>query len=725
MLMAALPAACLDTWVSNLGFHDLTTKGQLASADVNFVCGLGLKFIPTPFISPATMAREVKSSMDDLGRSIYLCDYFAKQAPELAWRLREEAAGRFAGLDEDVEGEIRFRVPNPDWFPDPSEYQPSGGVAETVDAMTAAAMDLAAKAVPPKLNMEKKHFELLARLKSTPGVVFSVADKNLGLVAMDVEDYRAACMGWLTTTHELDVRPAEEVLAHTLEAYGDVVEPFLEGYGIPKWAAKWLRVSTVRQPGSKTKAPYKIPAFRVLPKLPGFRPCTGNHCSVTQPAAKLVAYWLQPYVRGTASFCKDSDSVCRMLLELVIPRGALLFTCDVVKLYPRIRHGHFLEVLGALFAEMGFAYAELVLELLAFILAYNFCEFEGKVYRQTVGFATGVACGAEAANLYLWAMERHQLRRYSANLALFMRYIDDGCGVWYGERGALVVFLNELYAGSGLDITLAISATMVVFLDMVLFKDDDHADTGRLEVRVFQKVRNAYLYLPYRSGHAVKVAVSFIGGELARYVKRCSKKRHFVQVKMLFWARLLSRGYPASLLRKSFARVSFSRRQELLKEKRPDPDAPRIIPFCLPFSRQLFDTGVHTAVRAKFDDLLVHNHFRRTKFITAWRAAPRLAAKLVTFRMLEQAPPSSATPATPLEGAGAVGDMVGDAVGVAPADSPLSRSSQFSVAGINASSPGPIEAGGGLCDESRQPQYVNAHIVPDEGPMRAETGSTM
>ena len=60
---------------------------------------------------------------------------------------------------------------------------------------------------------------------------------------------------------------------------------------------------------------------------------------------------------------------------------------------------------------------------------------------------------------------------------------------------------------------------MVMKLILFIFKGDNFQDDGKLDVTVFQKDINKYMYIPATSGHQKHTINNFILGELTRYVR--------------------------------------------------------------------------------------------------------------------------------------------------------------------------------------------------------------
>ena len=92
-------------------------------------------------------------------------------------------------------------------------------------------------------------------------------------------------------------------------------------------------------------------------------------------------------------------------------------------------------------------------------------------FHQIVGFATGVACGAEVANVYIHELLRESFERTSQHILLYRRFID-GFLLWKGPRFAAEQFLHHIntdFRHNNFSITWEISGDSTIFLDLKTF----------------------------------------------------------------------------------------------------------------------------------------------------------------------------------------------------------------------------------------------------------------
>jgi hypothetical protein len=257
---------------------------------------------------------------------------------------------------------------------------------------------------------------------------------------------------------------------------------------LPDWAAKFLR-KTMEGTDPCTGRHFRVPSFRVLYKIHKerlqFRPISGNHCWCTQPLAALLAFLLQPYIISHIStHVSDTDDFQRVLLSLAVSSASLIVTYDVERLYPSIPHASAVRCLRTFLTQCGCAFVDFAVAALEFILGNNFCIFGGIVQKQFIGFATGVACACEVADIYLFVTLEPFWRAHVPRPTQHYRYIDDGClPNWMGSSASAVACFDDINANNpdGLVLTYEISATgPTVFLDLLLFKDDAWRLSGLL-----------------------------------------------------------------------------------------------------------------------------------------------------------------------------------------------------------------------------------------------------
>lgn len=619
--------------VTNLAFKNFSSK--VFSADEHSVLGLSLGFAPAiPFDTEAT-ATHVHAAHTRMMRGLYLSDYFSEEPPG-------NVAPEQPSFSDD-NPPPRFRVPRPEWHPlQEDDYSPAPGIhaygEETLSDMLAVIRALPRGSAAITRNLPGRLRAALQRLKADKSIVILDTDKNLGLVADDTVSYIQHCEDELARTHTRLTESAEYILRRTLSRMKTAIEPFLST--LPKWAAKFLK-KTFKGFDPCTGKPFRIPSYRVLYKIHKaqlqFRPITGNHCWCTQPLAALLAFLLRPFiVNNISTHVPDTDSFQRGLLSLLVNLSSFIVTYDVERLYPSIPHEAAVRCLRTFLTRAGCAFVEFAVTALEFILGNNFCIFGGVMRQQFIGFATGVACACEAADIYLDVTLMPFFARHVPPLTQHKRYIDDGClPNWTGSYASVAACFGDINANNPDDLVLTYEISErgpVVFLDLLLIKDDAWRHTGLISTACYQKPVNRYLYLPFLTEMPRHVLEGFIRGEIIRYVKRCSAITPFLEMLRLFWTRLSVRGYPAHFLFETFrSAADYTQRAALLaKPAHSAADSTRSQVLILTFSRSL-----HQAQLGR----ILHEHryllpakLQELKVILAWRAPRKLGGMLIPFR---------------------------------------------------------------------------------------------
>jgi hypothetical protein len=101
------------------------------------------------------------------------------------------------------------------------------------------------------------------------------------------------------------------------------------------------------------------------------------------------------------------------------------------------------QLLSDYLNSKGCTYTAFLMAILDVVLTENYCFFAGYYWKQFVGFATGVACGSEVANLFLFALFEPVFSdpRFMKYLIYNKRYIDDCVLIWSGSTELLHVMI--------------------------------------------------------------------------------------------------------------------------------------------------------------------------------------------------------------------------------------------------------------------------------------------
>jgi hypothetical protein len=300
--------------------------------------------------------------------------------------------------------------------------------------------------------------------------------------------------------------------------------------------------------------------------------------------------------------------------------------------------------------------------------------------RQHIGFATGIACGGEVANLFIFVLTRHVFQRYTAYILNHDRYIDDGFIIWIGTAALAAAMLAELNAlNVHIGLTYELSQRTAIFLDLTIFKGQRFQTKRLLDTKCYQKPMNRYLFMPFNSEHPVACKLSIVHGELRRYIKRSSARDDYIGLAGLLRQRLHLRGFPFWFLAKAFASAPrYEQRSDLLALKpSSNNDMPAIV-FATTFSRQLLNSGLSRAIFKNQHMLGSHRvDWQAVKFMTAWRAGFKLGKSIIAFQFPK---PVRKRDSSSKSGTGTPSGTAGDSLPAAP-DISLDEATVSSAAG--------------------------------------------
>ena len=422
-------------------------------------------------------------------------------------------------------------------------------------------------------NLTKGEKTSIKSLKNARQILtIKPADKNLGIVIMNTDDYLEQCTKLLTnnSTYRLAETYPKNDIARKLT---DILISFnsqLTGYN--------KKLYDYLQPKPNQT---QIPKFYGIPKihkkyntLPPMRPIVAHTNSLLTPTARLLDHLLQPVARTYPDYLHNSASLSILLQTLEVPETAILVSVDVESLYPSIPQTECLDIIyKELHSQRHLLLFDpnLIIQLLHINVNHNYFEFATLIFQQTTGTAMGTAFSPTIANIFMSVILRRFIRTQRHHPLLLKRYIDDIFIIWTKSLKQLDTFLTELNNfHPSLHYTHEHSTESTDFLDLTVYKGPHFQHTKHLDTKTFQKAQNLYQYLHFTSCHQRSIHKAIIIGECVRYVRSNTTKENYNRMVQLFETRLHVRGYPPSFTKKAIALISYDNRQKYLQQAKPE-----------------------------------------------------------------------------------------------------------------------------------------------------------
>ena len=383
--------------------------------------------------------------------------------------------------------------------------------------------------------------EDINKLKIRKDIRITYADKNLGMVIFNTEDYHDYVTIMLKS-EIYQLLPNEEYntldyVKHRIHNNFDRISHLFNQQQLKYLRHDWNNLSY-------TSVFYCIPKMhkKTYNNLP-FRPIVANRPTMLQSrVSKILSTILLPYLDLFPTILNSSANLVTILEQRVLKTSETMVSLDFVNLYSNIPLADVYSLLKSslLFNESTL---ECILTCLKFICDNNYFIYNTDTYLQRDGLAMGTSVAPIIANLYL-ALKFDKLILTKYPTSTMARYIDDVFIII--DKTWDVDFFTKI--ASPIPITFTNNNTRMDFLDITI-----HNLPGRtLFTTVYQKPLNTYDYIPTFSYHPLSVIKGFIIGELTRYSRLTTFRTDFINIKNSFFTRLIKRGYKLKFLNSLF-----------------------------------------------------------------------------------------------------------------------------------------------------------------------------
>ncbi len=416
-------------------------------------------------------------------------------------------------------------------------------------------------------NLSNKQYRSLKILRQSRDITIKPADKNLGLVILNTEDYIDQVITHLSSdTYNMVEQFPTTLITKSLENTILKFKNELSGYS--KHLYNYLLPSNN----------HRIPRFYGLPKIhknfsdtgiPPLRPIVSHSNSLLLHSSQFIDHVLQPIAKSYPDYLHNSTTLVQKLSNIEIPHDAILVCLDIVSLFPSIPQEECLNIINQEMynhSELLTFDPNLIMQLLLINIRNNYFEFANFTFQQIKGTAMGAAFSPTIANIYMSVFLRKFFSIYKYKPILLARYIDDIFIIWpkTSNFSSFIQHLNSFH--SNIKFTNTTSTTTIDFLDLTIYKTN-HTNMQKLDIKTFQKPNNLYQYLEFSSNHSTSTYKGIIIGECVRYLRTNTTETNFISQIEIFKARLRNRHYPNKLIEKYTSVITFSKRNEYINKQ--------------------------------------------------------------------------------------------------------------------------------------------------------------
>lgn len=413
----------------------------------------------------------------------------------------------------------------------------------------------------------------LRELRQNTQIIITEADKNMGIVVMDLSRYEAEGLRQLSCTNTYKHLSTDIEIGTFMKPYAILrqilskhdrlwtYDYFSKKNKLSTLAEYLLQLENKHKDKSKlNKVSAKFYLLMKMHKTPVVgRPIVSTVNSFTYHTSVFVDAELKSLMKLIPSYLESSQQLIYELESLSLPSDCYICCADIESLYPNIPLSVGITFVKQAIQRLSWLspdkncplrddanYLQFILELMEWVLRNNIFQFGDSWYKQLQGTAMGTPLAVPFACLFVAELEYQISSKYLTSFVptYYKRYIDDIFMITRTKEEA-ELFINifnsivpTIRCGS-----VSIDFNSGIFLDIEVYKGTRFITTNILDVRIYQKAQNRYLYLAPNSFHRRDIYKSTIISELNRYRLCCSNDEEFLNIKVLFFQRLVARGY--------------------------------------------------------------------------------------------------------------------------------------------------------------------------------------
>jgi hypothetical protein len=415
-----------------------------------------------------------------------------------------------------------------------------------------------------KILIQRKHhprpsqiylhiLKTLKSLKLNPAIIIKAADKNLGLVIMNRNDYKAMCLVHLHDRNTYQLISNQFYMNQSWAKLNMILANFNLRFTNNKGKLTYFARSLCQLQHSDNLRPA---IFYCLPKIhkdktpiPG-RPIVSAPSTITYYTSIYLNNIMKPLLNYLPTICASSAEAIKIFSSVKqnLPESTILLTADVKALYPSIPIQLGLDCIKNIL-EMSKRFTStkinLLLSLLKWVLTNNYIYFDNQIYLQLEGTAMGTPVAPTYAIIFMFAIERHLI----GQALCYIRYIDDIFAAFTSEEHihSFLTGINSSVPDNKLQLESIVIGQQNIFLDLLI-----SCNNGKLTHEIYHKPGNTFAYIPTSSDHPKHMFKSFVLEELKRCYRNCTDFEKFQIAANNFKTNLSNRGYNIAIFNEAY-----------------------------------------------------------------------------------------------------------------------------------------------------------------------------